>query len=128
MNFAEAIQSGFSNYVNFQGRARRSAYWFWVLFVFAASIVASILDIMIFGSESYTPLSTLFGLAVFLPGLAVAVRRLHDIGRTGWWILLYFVPIVGWIILIIWHCQPGEPGTNQYGPNPLGGEWQPIRT
>jgi len=127
MNFTEAIQSGFNNYVNFSGRAQRSAFWFWVLFVFAASIVAGILDMAIFGAESYTPLSTLFGLAVFLPGLAVAVRRLHDTGRTGWWVLLWLIPIIGWIVLIIWYCQPGEPGTNQYGANPLGGELQPIR-
>jgi uncharacterized membrane protein YhaH (DUF805 family) len=62
----------------------------------------------------------LFGLATFLPGLAVTARRLHDIGRSGWWMLLWLVPLVGWIVLIVWYCQPGQPGTNQYGPNPLG--------
>ena len=120
MNFSEAIKSGFNNYVNFNGRAQRSAFWFWVLFAILGSIVAGVLDLAIFGAESYTPLSTLFGLGIFLPGLAVSIRRLHDIGRTGWWVLLSLVPIVGIIILIIWNCQQGDAGTNQYGPNPLG--------
>ena len=121
MNFGEAIKSGFSNYVTFSGRAQRSAFWLWVFFAVLASIACSILDGAIFGfSEANKPISGLFGLATFLPGLAVTVRRLHDTGRSGWWILLWFIPLVGWIILIIWYCQPGEAGTNQYGPNPLG--------
>jgi uncharacterized membrane protein YhaH (DUF805 family) len=64
-------------------------------------------------------ISSLFGLAVFLPGLAVAIRRLHDLDRTGWWILLSLIPIVGWIILIIWDCTKGTNGPNRFGPDPL---------
>jgi uncharacterized membrane protein YhaH (DUF805 family) len=106
MTFGEAIQSAFSNYVNFSGRAQR--------------IVVSILDLSIFGTESYTPLSTLWTLGTLLPALAVSARRLHDINRSGWWILLSFIPIVGIIILIIWWAKPGEPGANRFGMNPLG--------
>jgi len=119
MNFSEAISSGFQNYVNFSGRAQRSAFWYWALFVFLGSFVAGILDAMIFGIDAYAPISGLFGLVVLLPGLAVSVRRLHDIGRSGWWLLIWLVPLIGWIILIYWYCQPGEPGFNQFGRNPL---------
>ena len=119
MNFSEAITSGFQNYVNFSGRAQRSAFWYWVLFAFLGNIATNILDILIFGLESYSPFSILFGLAILLPGLAVAVRRLHDIGRSGWWLLIGLIPLIGWIILIYWYCQPGEPGFNQFGRNPL---------
>jgi uncharacterized membrane protein YhaH (DUF805 family) len=120
MTFGEAIQSAFSNYVNFSGRAQRSAFWYWVLFGFIGGIVVSILDLSIFGTESYTPLSTLWTLGTLLPALAVSARRLHDINRSGWWILLSFIPIVGIIILIIWWAKPGEPGANRFGMNPLG--------
>ena len=128
MNFSEAIQSGFSNYVNFSGRAQRSAFWYWILFVWLAGIAASILDAAVFGSDSLYPLSSIFTLGTFLPNIAVAARRLHDTGRSGWWQLLWLLPIIGFIILLIWLIQQGEAGTNQYGPNPLGGELQPIRT
>jgi len=128
MNFSEAIQSGFNNYANFNGRAQRSAFWYWILFVWLAGIVASILDMAIFGSDSMYPLSSIFTLGTILPNLAVAARRLHDTGRSGWWQLLWLLPIIGFIILLIWFIQQGEAGNNQYGPNPLGGALQPIRT
>jgi uncharacterized membrane protein YhaH (DUF805 family) len=127
MNFSEAIQSGFNNYVNFNGRAQRSAFWFWVLFAFLAGLVLSVLDYAIFGSDSFSPLSTIFAIGTILPNLAVGARRLHDTGRSGWWQLLWFLPIIGFIILLIWFIQQGEAGTNRYGPNPLGGGLQPIR-
>jgi uncharacterized membrane protein YhaH (DUF805 family) len=116
MNFTQAISSGFSNYVNFAGRAIRSEYWYWVLFVFVASIVARIIDAAI-GINLFNPI---FGLAVLLPSIAVGVRRLHDIDRSGWWLLLDFIPLIGWIILIVWFCSRGTPGANRFGPDPLG--------
>src|SRR5437879_1944839 len=119
MTFGEAITAGFRNYVNFMGRAVRSEYWYWVLFAILASIVASMIDLMI--ARTYSPLSTLVSLALILPGLAVAVRRLHDIDRSGWWLLLGFIPIVGAIILIVWACKRGTKGPNRFGPDPLGG-------
>ena len=115
MSFSQAIAAGFSNYVNFAGRACRSEYWYWVLFIVLAEIVTSIIDYVI----GYQVTTTLFGLAVLLPGLAVTIRRLHDLDRTGWWFLLAFIPVVGWIILIIWYCARGTAGPNRFGPDRL---------
>lgn len=116
MNFTEAVQSGFSNYVNFQGRSTRSEYWYWVLFVIVCMIVAQLIDLAI-GLHVVYPI---FVLAIVLPGLAVSVRRLHDLDRSGWFVLLPVIPVVGAIILIYWHCQPGSAGVNRFGPDPLG--------
>ena len=115
MNFGQAISSGFSNYVKFSGRAVRSEYWYWVLFYSLGTLVAGIID----GVLGMSIISGLFGLAMILPNLAVAVRRLHDLDRSGWWILIGLIPLIGWIILIIWYCSRGTPGPNRFGPNPL---------
>ncbi len=112
MSFVEAIQSGFQNYVNFNGRSLRSAYWFWVLFAIIVNVVSYAIDYAL-GISLINPLSSL---ALLLPGIAVSVRRLHDIDRTGWWLLLGFIPLVGAIILIVWFCQAGTPGPNRFGP------------
>ena len=106
MGFGQAISSGFSNYVNFSGRAIRSEYWYWILFIIIADIVAGIIDYAI-GIQVVT---SLFGLATMLPNLAVAIRRLHDLDRTGWWIFIGLIPLVGWIILLIWYCTKGTEG------------------
>jgi uncharacterized membrane protein YhaH (DUF805 family) len=115
MNFGEAIASGFSNYVNFSGRAARSEYWFWTLFVVIVSIVCNIIDMV----ATAGILGIIVGLGLFLPGLAVSIRRLHDLDRTGWWVLIAFTGI-GIILLIVWACMKGTDGPNQYGPDPLG--------
>ena len=102
------------NYVNFQGRARRREYWFFVL---ANIIVSAVIGLI--GSIIKLPiLTSIYSLAVLVPSLAVAVRRLHDIGKSGLWFLLVFVPLVGAIVLLVFFCQDGEVGTNSYGPNP----------
>lgn len=116
MTFQEAAKSGFHNYVNFSGRASRSEYWYWVLFALLVAIVASVIDAVLF--YELQPLYFISSLAMFLPGLAVSVRRLHDVNRTGWWILILFT-IIGIIPLIIWYCTPGTEGSNDYGPPPL---------
>ena len=123
MNFGEAIASGFSNYVNFSTRAVRSEYWYWFLFNFLAEIATEIIDAVI--GISLT--TAVFSLVVLLPGIAVAVRRLHDLDRTGWWLLLAFVPLVGIVVLLIWFCTKGTDGSNRFGPDPLrgGGEVNP---
>jgi uncharacterized membrane protein YhaH (DUF805 family) len=124
MSFIEAIQSGFRNYVNFTGRAFRSEYWYWVLFAVLASLVGEIIDAALFPgsfSTGATPVSSLVSLALILPGLGVAARRLHDIDRSGWWLLIGLIPIVGIIILIVWWCRPGTAGPNRFGQDPLGG-------
>jgi uncharacterized membrane protein YhaH (DUF805 family) len=115
MNFSQAVTAGFSNYVNFAGRAIRSEYWYWVLFIILADIVTGIVDYAL-GIQVMTGL---FGLATFLPSLSIAIRRLHDLDRTGWWVLLGLIPVVGWIILLIWYCSRGTPGTNRFGPDGL---------
>ena len=119
MGFGQAIGSGFKNYVGFSGRACRSEYWFWVLFVFIVGIVLGILDQVLFPDNPSGLLGPLFSLAVFLPGLAVFIRRLHDIDKVGWWCLLILIPIVGWIILIIWAVKKGDDGGNRFGSDPL---------
>ena len=115
MNFVQSISSGFSNYVNFSDRAIRSEYWYWVLFIVVCEIVTSIIDYAI-GINLTTGI---FGLVTLLPSLAVAIRRLHDIDRSGWWILLALIPLVGAIVLIIWYCTKGTAGQNRFGPDKL---------
>jgi uncharacterized membrane protein YhaH (DUF805 family) len=124
MNFTQAISSGFSNYVNFSGRAIRSEYWYWVLFVCLAEVVTSIVDYAI----GFNLTTGLFGLAVLLPGIAVSVRRLHDLDRSGWWLFLGVIPLIGAIVLIVWFCSRGTVGPNRFGPDPLaaiGGQISP---
>lgn len=118
MNFMDAVKSVYSNYVGFQGRARRSEYWWWYLFYIIAYIVVVMVDQAVFGEPSI--LSGLFVLANILPALAVGVRRLHDTGRSGWWLLIALIPLVGVIVLIIFYVQDSQPGVNKYGPNPKG--------
>jgi len=120
MNFTQAIQSGFGNYVTFSGRAPRSEYWYWALFTFVAQIVANVLDAGI----GMGLVSGLLSLALLLPSIAVGVRRLHDIDRTGWWLLIAFTGI-GIILLIVWACIKGTEGANRFGPDPLAGLLSP---
>ena len=120
MGFTQAVKSCFRQYVGFGGRAPRSEYWYFVLFYFVAAIVLSLVDGLLFGAAGHmSPLASLLTLALLLPSIAVAIRRLHDIDRTGWWILLWFVPIVGVIVLIVFFVQRGTTGANRFGPDPL---------
>jgi uncharacterized membrane protein YhaH (DUF805 family) len=109
-------------YVDFNGRARRTEYWMFALFTIAISIVLGLLDLMlgltfVEGTTSGW-LGLIYGLATLLPSLGVGVRRLHDTGRSGWWLLIGLVPLVGAIVLIVFLAQPGNPGSNAYGPDP----------
>jgi uncharacterized membrane protein YhaH (DUF805 family) len=117
MGFGQAISSGFSNYVNFSDRACRSEYWFWFLFVIIGNIVTLGIDYAI----GIQIISSLFSLAVLIPGIAIAVRRLHDLDRSGWWILLALIPLIGAIILLIWFISKGTDGPNRFGPDRLAG-------
>lgn len=123
MDFTTAVKTCFNKYATFSGRAVRSEYWWFVLFLIIANIVASVLDMAIMGNGGmgFQPISTIFALATLLPSLAAGARRLHDTGRTGWWLLLAFIPILGAIILIWFLAQRGEDGTNAYGPAPTTG-------
>lgn len=117
MSFVDAVKSVFTQYVGFNGRARRSEYWYWVLFNFIVSFVLGFLGQFI---GIFSVLSSIYSLAVLLPSLAVCVRRLHDLGKQWTWLLLALIPLVGAIILIVFYCQDSQPGENQYGPNPKG--------
>ncbi len=116
MDFVTAVKTGLGKYVTFDGRARRSEFWFFILFTILLSVVTSAID-AVTGIGILGPIASL---AVFLPGLAVSVRRLHDTGRSGWWYLLIFVPVVGLIVLVIWFCAKGTPGANRFGEDPAG--------
>ena len=122
MTFQQAIQSGFRNYVNFEGRASRSEYWYFVLFTFLVSMALNIVDLMLFhsstGSFHINALGALFSLAVLLPSLGLAFRRLHDTERSAWWLLINLT-IIGGLVTLVFNCLPGSPGPNKYGPDPL---------
>jgi len=102
-------------YAVFSGRARRKEYWMYTLFYVIFAIVAGIVDAVLFGSQILT---LVLALGLLLPSLGVAVRRLHDTGRSGWWILIGLVPLVGGIVLLVFLCLEGEAGSNKYGHNP----------
>jgi uncharacterized membrane protein YhaH (DUF805 family) len=128
MSDSDFVQNGplsyyilaFKKYFDFSGRATRSEYWWFILFSTIASIILSILD-GVFGTYDAQMgtglLSGIYSLAVIIPSIAVAARRLHDIGKSGWWQLLLIIPIVGVIILIIWLATDSKED-NKYGPNP----------
>ncbi len=131
MQFREAISSVFRNYAIFQGRARRSEYWYFFLFNILVYIALSILSGILFlagisgrsvtalgGSAIIYILYPIYSLGVLIPSLALCCRRLHDIGRPGPYMLFILIPIVGWIFLLIWTLQEGDPGPNRYGPDP----------
>ena len=120
MGFKEAVRSCYANnYAGFSGRAPRSEYWFFILFnilVFAAIGAVS----MLLGGETLMFIILVIGcLAVLIPSLAVAVRRLHDTNASGWWYLLAFIPYIGGFIMLVWFCLPGTKGENRFGPDPL---------
>ncbi len=122
MSFTDAVRTCLSKYVDFSGRARRSEYWWFALLVILAGVVGNLLD-GLFGTRSdfgAGAIQGLINLALLLPSLAVAVRRLHDTSRTGWWILIGLVPVVGWIVLLVFYVQDSQPD-NEYGPSPKGG-------
>jgi uncharacterized membrane protein YhaH (DUF805 family) len=109
------------NYAGFSGRARRKEYWMFVLFNMIFIIVAMILDNVLgltVGELPYGAFYLLYALAVLIPGLAVSVRRLHDVGKSGWMILIALIPIIGAIWLLVLTVTDSNPGENQYGPNP----------
>jgi uncharacterized membrane protein YhaH (DUF805 family) len=110
-------------YAVFTGRARRREYWMFTLVNVLISIALGIVDAIIgtdFGA-GYGILGTIYGLAVVIPSIAVGVRRLHDTGRTGWWILIGLVPCAGFIVLIVFYAMDGQRWDNQYGPDPKAG-------
>lgn len=118
MTFGQSIKTCLSKYVAFSGRAQRSEYWWWSLFVIVLTYGVMFIEIAVLGTAV---LNLIISLALILPGIAVSVRRLHDLDRSGWWILIAIIPLVGAIILLVWFCTKGTTGSNNYGQDPLGG-------
>jgi len=108
-------------YAQFSGRSRRNEYWMFTLFnlLIYVLLYGAAIALMESGiGKALLAICAIYGLAILIPSLAVGVRRLHDTGRSGWWLLICFVPIVGGLILLVFFVLDSEPGTNQYGPNP----------
>jgi len=114
--FGGAIAICFKKYCNFKGRASRSEYWYWTLFLVLVNVALQIVGNS--APDVARTISTLWSLVIFLPALAVCVRRLHDIDYSGWWYLLIFLPIIGWIILLAWYVRRGTEGENRFGLAP----------
>lgn len=116
-DFSSSVKAVFSKYATFTGRARRPEFWWFTLFSFLSNMIITFVEFVVFGYwGEYSFLSTLYSLALFIPSLAVGARRLHDIGKSGWWQLIVLIPLIGWIILIIWFAKKGDEGANAYGP------------
>ena len=119
MNFADAVKSGLQNYITFSGRAARSQYWYWALFCILVGIGSVVIDAALFPRSYMRPVNAIAELVLFLPTLAVSIRRLHDLDRSGWWFLLIFIPLIGGIWLLVWFCMRGTVGPNRFGPDRL---------
>ncbi|MGG5807908.1 DUF805 domain-containing protein [Falsiroseomonas sp. CW058] len=118
MNFGDAVRTCLNNYVTLSGRARRSEFWYFFLFQMLMQFAAGVLDAAILGGSG--AVGMLVSLGLLLPSIAVAVRRLHDTGRSGWWLLIALVPLIGWIVLVIFYVGRGEDGPNRFGADPRG--------
>lgn len=119
LSFGEAVKKVLvENYCNFTGRASRSEFWWYTLFTAIVGFaIGFILGIFGAGQTTVQIFQCIIGLVLLLPGLGVAIRRLHDIGKSGWWILLGLIPLVGAIVLLIWYCKDSQ-GDNEYGDEP----------
>lgn len=122
MTFGEAVRTCLvEKYVNFNGRARRSEFWWFTLFGWLVMVVLSLIESTVFNTESgYGILTTIWGLAIILPSIGVSVRRLHDLDKSGWWLLLSVIPVIGFLVLLFWYVQQGTPGQNRFGADPVG--------
>ena len=127
MTFTQAIASGFRRYLDFRTRSSRSEYWWWTLFSALTSVLPRVFAEVLFGGTAI--LNTLNAILLFIPGLSVAIRRLHDTDRSGWWLLIalgiivisaliyWALILIGILLLIYWYVQPGTAGSNRYGYN-----------
>ena len=126
MNWVKTV---FRKYAIFQGRAQRAEYWYFVLFYVIVYTALGFLDGSLSRPADESPwglLTGVFALATLVPSIAVSVRRLHDTNRSGWWLLVSLVPVLGLILLFVWFAQPGEPEANRFGPDPKREPWLPA--
>jgi uncharacterized membrane protein YhaH (DUF805 family) len=128
----------YRRYAEFEGRSDRKEFWYFVLFYLIVSAILSVIDNMVFDTwavypdfgyyygvrwgNDEGPLTAIFRLASLIPVISVSVRRLHDINKSGWFFLFWFIPIVGWIFLLIWYCRKGDPISNRFGEPPVGSQ------
>lgn len=115
MGATDAYKAYWQNFATFTGRSSRGEYWWPVLF---NGIIALVLSALSYFASGFSIISGAFSLVTLIPSLAVASRRLHDIGKGFGWVLISLIPVVGWIIYLVWCCKPGEPGVNRFGANP----------
>ena len=119
MKFNEAYKTCLLNkYAAFSGRASRSEYWYFFLFLVLLAIVTSIIDAAIFPGNELMPTYSIFSLLTIIPSISAAARRLHDVDRSGWWQLLYFT-IIGSLLVLYWLIKKSDSGNNKHGTNPL---------
>lgn len=117
VTFKEAVVRALQqNYCNFSGRASRSEFWWWELFTFILGIIVDI--VFCWSQNAISIAGGVVGLALLLPNLGICVRRLHDIGKSGWWIFISLIPVIGWILLLVWYCKDSQMEPNEYGPVP----------
>lgn len=115
--FVGAIRKGFRGYVVWNARSTRSEYWWWTLFAAIVALVASVIDAALFSTDMTTgvgPVGAITSLALFLPGLSLWIRRLHDTDRSGWWAWIVLIPIVGWIITLVFVLLPSTMGPTRW--------------
>ncbi|MFO1243004.1 MAG: DUF805 domain-containing protein [Rickettsiales bacterium] len=120
MGFVAAIKHCFKNYATFCGRASRSEFWYFFLFNLIVAMITNIIDHALFMPHDAPPdefgvFGSIVMLGFFLPALSVMVRRLHDVNKSGWWVLLVFIPLVGLVLFIVWGCLKGTEGENRFG-------------
>ena len=117
MSFADSVAACLGKYADFSGRARRSELWWFVLFCLLLDLGGTVADevLGISWGGGFGPVSTLLGLAVLVPSLAVGARRLHDTGRSGWWQALVLVPVLGFVAIVVLFCLDGDKAENRYG-------------
>ena len=140
MSFMDSVKTCFGKYATFSGRAQRSEFWYFALFLLLGAIVLSFVDSAVFGprevvmmsaADSFEtgmsfnmswqpqPITGIFMLATLLPNISATVRRLHDTGRSGWWYWIVLIPMIGIIVLLVFAASKGTDGDNDYGPDPL---------
>lgn len=140
MSFMDSVKTCFGKYATFSGRAQRSEFWYFILFLWLGVIVLSFVDSAVFGprevvmmsaADSFEtgmsfnmswqpqPITGIFMLATLLPNISATVRRLHDTGRSGWWYWIVLIPMIGIIVLLVFAASKGTDGDNDYGPDPL---------
>jgi uncharacterized membrane protein YhaH (DUF805 family) len=118
LSFGEAVGTCFRKFAEFKGRARRSEYWFWHLFLVIVGVATAVADLMLFpglAAGDVSPLNTIASLILLLPSLAVTVRRLHDTDRSGFHVFWWLLPVIGWILLLVFLLQRGTEGPNRFG-------------